>query len=149
MEEPDEILKSFVHGLPTTIREVIHAQCCIAFDHFEAKPGFDFSSAFDELIDQSKKGRETWRALQVAKMLGVIDVLLVPDPLFREVHEKLAEEHDEPFFAEMALRAPLRERHFERARQEYLELRDGPLAPETLRTWWNILQARNPLPRIG
>lgn len=141
IDQPDAVLLIFVDGLPDTIRDIIIPQACIAYGRFEARPGFDYRAAFAELL---RTRDDSWRMFDVARMVGVIETLLIIDPLHRTLHEKLAAEHqDVEFFAVSALQAPLKEKHYERARDDFHLLREGPLSPSALRLWWLHLQAED------
>jgi hypothetical protein len=144
-DTPADLLKAFAANLPTTIRDLILARCCIGFGRLEGRPNQDLLAAFDEIMDEVK-GHEL--AYRCAMMAGAMELALQnegPDPesFNREMYEQLGN----PMFKAKELQAPLDKRHWAQAVEEYDVLRSAGLHPYALRLWQLDYLAANP-PRM-
>ena len=140
--EPDAALIQFAAGLPITIRNVVLPRCAIAVDLLEGRPGQDFLETFKSVLNCK---RPTERPYKVALLCGVMEFALEHEAGDQAWLEKLAAEHPEnDYFARMALQAPLKDKHWQIAREQFAELRSGILSSPALRAWQNYLMVKYP-----
>jgi hypothetical protein len=146
MVEPGEALIDFATNLPDTIRVVILMRCLIPFDRLETRSDQDHLSDFASII----KARDPiTRSYRVAAMVGAMTLAFQTEEGDAEFYQKLYEKHPEPIFQTMALRAPLRERHWRLAHEAFLTLLQGPLSPQSLRAWQAHLMEKDRARPLG
>jgi hypothetical protein len=143
--EPDEVLLDFLAKLPSTIRDSVLAGCLIAFDLVRLDPDRD---ALTDLREALKEGSATGRPYQCAMLMGAVELCLEQLKGDAEYYQELWAEHGIESFRDMALRAPLRDRHYEGSREAFRKLREDALSPRTLRIWQSFLIARDDLEQI-
>jgi hypothetical protein len=131
---PRDVLIDFLGALPTTIKENVLALCLMAFDAYPyGDPSLDLLALVPATLDARYPALAGHRC---AMLSAVIEVALAEEAHSQgEFYTQMAKEDDAEIFAKMAAQAPLKERHSERARRQFAELRDGPLSPRALRAW--------------
>jgi hypothetical protein len=120
-QTPDELLLHFVDRLPTTIRDVILARCCMAFGRLDRRASQDLFATFRAILT-GPGGAE--RVYMCAKMTAVVELALYEieggdHAAAREALPEIASER----FSDLDLTAPLVRKHWRAAREEFMALR--------------------------
>ncbi|MCW5703874.1 MAG: hypothetical protein KIT82_14985 [Bradyrhizobium sp.] len=140
--EPDAILLQFAAELPITIKNVVLPRCCSGLGLLEGRPGQDF---FETLRSTLKCERHRERPWKVAILCGVMELALEHEEGDQAWLSELAAKYPEDeTFAHMALQAPLKDKHWQLAREEFAQLRAGILSSQALRAWQMYLMAKYP-----
>jgi hypothetical protein len=127
-ESPDHVLMRFVERLPTTIRDVILARCCMAFGRLQ-RPNQDLVGTFRSILT-APSGEA--RAYMCAKMVAVVELALHADVDSRDPHDDESADAATPHpFWNAALKAPLIQKHWRAARNEFLSLRKDMLSVDS------------------
>jgi hypothetical protein len=115
---PEHVLLRFVERLPTTIRDVVLARCCIAFDRLQASSPQDLFATFRAILLASDRAP---LAYTCAKMISVVELALaVPDaPFQRDWHAAIQTQRIDAVDWD----GPLTRRHWRAAREEFMRLR--------------------------
>lgn len=140
---PLDILREFGLGLPTTMRDVVLARCCMGFGLLEGKANQDIPGDFAKALS----GIDTIEAgYRCAAWCGVMELALFDEPNENGWIDKLAAEHPgNDTFTRMALQQPLKRKHWQDAAAQFHDLRQGVLSPEALRLWQTRRLASNHL----
>jgi hypothetical protein len=142
INEPDTIFIRFAAGLPITVQSVVLARCCIGLGLLEARPGQDHLATL-----RSALGADTQivRPYKVALLSGIMELALEHEEGDPAYLSKLAKDHpDVDSFERMALQAPLKDKHWQIAREQFAELRAGILSSQALRAWQKYLMVKYP-----
>ncbi|BAV45284.1 Peptidase M23B [Mesorhizobium loti] len=133
---PDERLIEFLDGLPVTIRDGVLFRCCFGLEagDFAELGTIDNLTILKVFLDEHPRHR----GYRCAQLIGVLEIVLVPPKGNEELNQKIYEETGHEAFRDAAIRAPLNERHFELARQQFAELRRTSLSPEVLSLWLEL-----------
>lgn len=126
---PDLALLYFIERLPTTIREIILARCCEAFDRLQLGKTQDLFATFRSIV--SAPDLET-RAYTCAKMVAVLELALHDETA--ATHTELAERLEKAgrHTGTVDLQTPLAQKHWQVAREEFFALRRDLLAVDAL-----------------
>jgi hypothetical protein len=133
VEAPDEVLLHFIDRLPTTIRDVILARCCMAFERLDFTRNQDLSGTFRAILVAPRGKVAVYRC---AKMAAVVELALYEygeadtNSIVSELHATTGSHR----FDENSLKAPLAQRHWQAAYDEFLSLRGGALSTRSLYT---------------
>lgn len=139
---PDALLKKFARELPATIKDAVLVRCIGPFGLFALDPNQDYYALFCSIIDDAAPRR---RAAECAKLIGVMELALEHSKGDEEFYSEAAKETGSTILEEMALRAPLRDRHFENARAKFYEMRATVLSSKALYLWQLHLSVANPI----
>jgi hypothetical protein len=113
----------------------------MALDLIEGKPGH-FPETFRSTLSSDS---QIVRPYKVALLSGVMELALEHEQGGAELYQKLSKENPgTESFERMALQAPLKDRHWQASREQFSELRAGPLSSQTLRAWQNYLMVKYP-----
>jgi hypothetical protein len=137
--EPDEVVLDFLATLPATIKEAVMAGCIIAFGLSRLDPQ---QNRLADLREYIKDGSALRRPYQCAMLIGAIELTLEHDEGDEEYYQQLWT-HGIEDFRNIALRAPLRDKHYQTAHKAFSELREGKISPRTLYIWQGFLMAIN------
>jgi hypothetical protein len=142
IDDPGTVLKKFAAGLPGTIKDAVLVQCIDAFDLFRFDPKLDLFAMYCSIIDDARPHR---RAIECAKLIGVMELALEHDEGDAEFYAKIAKETGSTEIEVLGLRAPLRVRHYRSARESFRKIREASLSPRMLFLWNLHLQAEDPI----
>lgn len=143
IKEPDAILIEFAAQLPITIKDVVLPCCCMAFDKLSGTRGQDYFETFCSLLASDQ---HVVRPYKVAVLCGAMELALEREAGADSYLEKLAKEHPgETTFARMALQAPLKDKHWQQAREQFADLRSAVLSSQALKAWQHYLMVKNPI----
>lgn len=145
----DVVLIDYVEGLPTTIKDVVLARCCMAFDKLEFGHDENLLALFTSIIQPAGRASPIGIIYECAKMIGVISLALETGTLdYEAFYRHLHEQTGGQMFNEMSLRAPLADKHWQAAREQFQSLLEGPLSPPSLRSWQDQLMVKQGRPGI-
>jgi hypothetical protein len=121
----------FVERLPTTIRDVILARFCMAFGRLQPAANQDLSATFRSIL--LMPGCEG-RAYACARVVAVLELVLHEDSVCIQaaLARELAETTGFRRFSSIDLGAPLPQKHWQHAREEFLALRRTSLSVDSL-----------------
>jgi hypothetical protein len=139
---PDDALKQFAQKLPDTIKDAILVRCIGPFGLFTLDPKQDYFAKFCSIIDDAPP---RYRAEECAMLIGVMDLALEHSEGDAEFYSEVAKETGLKEAETMALRAPLRDRHFLAARAEFDEMRTTVLSAKALYVWQLRLKLADPI----
>jgi len=128
MNSPDDVLVHFVERLPTTVKDVILARCCMAFGRLQPMPQQDLFATFRAIL----KGRNAGQAAYTcAQMIAVLELILCsPEaPLPAEWHEAAAAQR----LDNINMQSPLTQKHWKAAQDDFIQLRETILHAQSLR----------------
>ena len=128
MDDPVAALVGFADRLPTTIREVVLFRCCLGLEPLTIDDRRDYREQFASFLEKATMPSKVFRC---AMMIGAMEFALREE----EVSNKLWREHGNEVLRDVALRAPLRARHWKKAQEEFRKLRKGPLGNDALHKW--------------
>ncbi len=126
---PDQALLHFIERLPTTIREIVLARCCQAFNRLQLGQHQDLFATFRAIV--SAPDLET-RAYTCAKMISVLELALHDE--FAATHSDLAKRLEEAgrHSGSVDLQTPLVQKHWRVAREEFMALRRDVLGVDAI-----------------
>lgn len=124
---PDEVLLHFIERLPTTIRDIVLARCCKAFGRLQLIPNQDLFATFRAIL---REAEDEARAYSCAKMIAVVELALQDDGWRCEAafDRDLCEATGARRFSTIDLQAPLAQKLWQAAQNEFTALRGGPLS---------------------
>lgn len=127
---PDEVLLSFVEGLPTTIRDVILGRCCMAFGRLDRLPNQNLFATFRAIL--MPEGQR--HPYLCAKMAAVVELALYEceSSSGAALADELLERTGAPRFVRIDLHARVAEKHARIARDAFMDLRRDVLHTEAL-----------------
>lgn len=145
--EPDDALLAFLEKLPLTIKGSVFAgglSCALRLLGYEA---FEVMMNLENLVPLLRKtlkeGYAEQRACKCAMIIGVVEFSLEHPEGDKEFYEKLWKKYGDTLFRDTALRAPLRDRHFAGANEEFRSLRETDLSARFLQLWQDCLRAKD------
>jgi hypothetical protein len=126
---PDTILLHFIERLPTTIREVVLARCCQAFNRLQLEQRQDLFATFRAIVVAHDP---EMRAYTCAQMIAVLELVLQHE--HAAAHSELAERLERAGrpAGSLDLRTPLAQKHWQAAREEFFALRRDALAVDAV-----------------
>jgi hypothetical protein len=128
---PDELLLHFVERLPTTVRDIVLARCCLAYGRWHPTQKQDLFATFRAIL-QAPEGE--MRAYMCAKITAVIELALHDE--YPASHATLARELLGPRahgqLGTVDLESPLTQKHWRAAKEEFLGLRRDGLNVESI-----------------
>jgi hypothetical protein len=128
---PDEALLDFVGRLPAAMRDLVLARCCMAFDRLHLTPKQDLLATFRAIL-MTPDGDA--RAYMCAKMSAVVELALREDG--EAVQAAIARASFETAGPDrcdgISLQAPLTQKDWDTARDEFLALRAHALSIKSL-----------------
>lgn len=125
-EAPDDVLLRFVEALPTTIRDIVLARCCLAFGRLQHPGEQDLLATFRAILTAPELEA---RAYTCAKMGAVVELALSVGPS----DGRQAAERDRMRRPDMNLKSALALKHWYAATEEFQALRRDALGTEALR----------------
>lgn len=128
---PDVTLLNFIERLPTTIREVVLARCCKAFDRLQLSQNQDLFATFRSIVI-AREDQEA-RAYACAKMIAALELALHDESA--GTHTALASELERSQCRQSGsydLQTPLAQKHWRVAREEFFALRKDGLDAASL-----------------
>ena len=129
---PDQALKEFARKLPDTIKEAVLVRCIGPFGLFRLDPDQDLYATFCSILDDAE---HRYLAAECAKLIGVMELALQHSRGDEKFYGELAEQTGSPIAKGLAMRAPLRDRHFEGALAKFSRMRSTVLSPRSLYIW--------------
>jgi len=146
--EPDDALLSFLEKLPPTIKDSVFAggpSSALRMLGYGGPSGLDLIMDFPNMASHVRTALKeaTDPACLCVMMIGAVEFALEHPEGDEEHYKELFEEYGVPVFRDIALRAPLRDRHFEAAREEFRSLRKTVLSAGFVRIWDSFLRARD------
>ena len=142
---PGDAIKNFAAELPDTIKVAILVGCTMVFFEPSLESFFkerNHQKKFNSILDDI---RPRHRAAECAKLIGVMELTLEHSEGDEKFYKELAEETGLKEMSEMAMRAPLRDRHFRAARAKFYEMRETVLSARALRLWQLLLEDQDPI----
>ena len=126
---PDLALLHFIERLPTTIREIILARCCQAFNRLQLDQVQDLFATFRAIVSPPELEAQ---AYALAKMIAVLELALHDE--MAGTHSELAERLEKAgrLGGSLDLQTPLAQKHWQVAREEFFALRRDVLAVDAL-----------------
>lgn len=126
---PDQALLNFIERLPTTIREIVLARCCQAFNRLQLDQAQDLFATFRAIV--SAPNPEA-RAYACAKMISVLELALHDE--CAATHSELAQRLERAGrpTGSSDLQTPLAQKHWRVAREEFFALRREVLGVDAL-----------------
>jgi hypothetical protein len=127
----DEALLHFIERLPTTIRDIILARCCMAFERLHFTPNQDLFRTFRAIL-MAPQGKA--RVYTCAKMAAVVELALYEygEGDQESIASELLEATGSHRFKNNGLEAPLAQRHWQAACEDFHSLRQGALGAKSL-----------------
>jgi len=117
----------FVEQLPTTVKDVVLARCCMAFDRLQPDPQQDLSATFRAIIVSGDDGQTAYTCAQMAAVLELI--LCSPEArLPRGGCEAATGQRLGGTWG-----SPLAQKHWSAAQDDFARLRTTALHPQSLR----------------
>jgi hypothetical protein len=115
--------------LPTTIRDVVLARCCQAFNRLQLDKHQDLFATFRAIVSATDV---EWRAYTCAKMIAVLELAFQDE--VASTHSALALRLEESGrqAGSLDLQTPLAQKHWRVAREEFFALRRDALALDAL-----------------
>lgn len=134
---PHVCLVEFLDGLPATIRGNVLFICSFGLEvgSFVDLGTIDNLKLMKDFLDEAPGSLKGYRC---AQMVGVVETALVHRKGIEDDNQALYEETGHTVFRDIAARAPLNEKHFERARAQFAELRQSVLSPGALSLWIDL-----------
>lgn len=128
IESPVDALLDFVEQLPTTVKDVILARCCMAFDRLQPDPQQDLFGTFRAIL---VRGDAEEAAYACAQMTAVLELTLCSPEvrLPKEWYEAAVAER----LDDVDLESPLPQKHWSAAQDDFARLRSTRLHPQSLR----------------
>lgn len=147
MRDPSDVLLKFVARLPTTIRYVILARCCMAFGRLHVTQRQDLLATFRAILT-TPVGEQ--RAYVCAMMTSVVELALHHNGADSQASlvRLLSESPAGQAFGSFDPEAPLVQKHWEAAREDFQALRRSELGTPSLHsaieaTKVQVFQVRN------
>jgi hypothetical protein len=128
MESPVDALLDFAEQLPTTVKQVILARCCMAFGRLQPDVQQDLFATFRAIVVSAEAGQAAYVCAQMAAVLEL--TLCSPEaPLPREWYRAAADQR----LDRIDLDSALAQKHWRAAQDEFARLRNTLLHPQSLR----------------
>lgn len=142
---PGDAIKKFAADLPNTIKDSVLVGCNSAF----VEPSLanlhpeKFQVTFNSILDNVRPRK---RAAECAKLIGVMELALQQSGEGdEEFYKEAAEETGLIELSTMAMRAPLRHRHYKAARARFREMRETVMSARALHLWKGLLEEEDPI----